>query len=70
MSRAKAMSDSARIICRPRTDITPEEAQAARIAALRFALDCHARKKAALPGGPDDEEEPKNDPTAEPNYRR
>ena len=47
------MSGSSRIICRLRPDITPEEAQAARIAALRFALACHARKRTARPGAPD-----------------
>ena len=46
-----------------RSEFTPEQAQAARIAALRFALDCHARKKTARPGGLDDAEDLDNDRT-------
>ncbi len=52
------MSDSPRIIYRLRSDIIREEAQAARIAALRFALDCHARKRTTRPGAPDARKEP------------
>jgi hypothetical protein len=33
----------------------------ARVAALRFALDCHAKKKAAYAGRLDDAKEIKND---------
>jgi hypothetical protein len=41
---------SARIVYITRPDITPEQARAARALALRFALDCYAKKNA--PGVP------------------
>jgi hypothetical protein len=38
-------------------DINSEQARDARALALRFALDCYAKKKSAHPGGPDDAKE-------------
>jgi hypothetical protein len=40
-------------------DATPQTS--ARLAALRFVLDCHERKEATGPGSPDDAKEIKND---------
>ena len=54
---------SARIVYTPR-DATPEVEVKAVAAAYRFILDCHAKKKATRPGGPDDAEDPENDRTA------
>ena len=52
---------SARIVYTTRPDITPEQARDARALALRFALDCYAKKKAAHPGGPGDAERRSNE---------
>ena len=54
---------SARIVYTPR-DTTPEGELNALAAAYRFILDCHAKKKATRPGGPDDAEDLENDRTA------
>ena len=53
-----------------RPDTTPDQARDARARAWAFVFDCHAKKKATRPGGPDDAEESKNDHTAEPEHRR
>ena len=63
------MSNS-RTVLASRSDLTPEQASDARGRAWAFVFECHAKKKAARPGGPDDAEEPKNDRTAEPEYSR
>ncbi len=48
--------NSTRITVKPTPSISPEEARNARANALRFALDCYAKKKAAecatTPDGP------------------
>jgi hypothetical protein len=36
------------------TGITPEQARDARVRCWLYIFDCHAKKKAARPGGPDD----------------
>jgi hypothetical protein len=43
--------------------ITEELARDVRARAWAYIFDCHAKKKAARPGGPDDAEESKNDRT-------
>ena len=45
------------------TSITTEQAREARARAWAYIFDCHAKKKAARPGGPDDAEESNNDRT-------
>jgi hypothetical protein len=54
---------SARIIHTPR-DAALEGKRDALAAAYRFILDCHAKKKATSPGGPDNAEDMENDRTA------
>ena len=61
---------SPRIVYTPHPDATPESGVATLAGVYRFVLDCHAKKKATRPGGPDDAEESKNDRTAEPKYSR
>jgi hypothetical protein len=53
---------SPRIIKASHSDTTPQVP--ARLAALRFVLDCYAKKEAAPESRPDDAEESKNDRTA------
>jgi hypothetical protein len=48
------MSDARCIMYQAREDATAEGELAALAACYRFILDCHAKKKAARPGGPDD----------------
>ena len=48
------MSDAPRIVVRPYLDISPNEARTIRAQALRFVLDCHAKKKAAGTSGGED----------------
>lgn len=55
---------SPHIVYRSRADATPEGELSAVCAAYRFILDCHAKKKATRPGGPDDAEDLENDCTA------
>ena len=46
------MSDTSRVVVRPRPDISPEDARDARARALRYALDRYFEKqKAAKTGG-------------------
>lgn len=58
------------IVYSPRPDAAPESEANALASVYRYILDCHAKKKAARPGSPDDGEESKNDPTAKPEYSR
>jgi hypothetical protein len=53
-----------RIVYTPHPNATPETELSALAAAYRFILDCHAKKKATSPGGPDDAEDMENDRTA------
>ena len=59
------MSDAPRVTLMATPSITEEQARDARARARAWAytFDCHAKKKAARPGGPDDAEESKNDRT-------
>jgi hypothetical protein len=43
-----------RIASTPRSDATPETELNALASVYRYILDCHAKKKAARSGGPDD----------------
>lgn len=43
-----------RITYCPRGDATPETEAAALANIYRYIIDCHAKKQAAHPGGPDD----------------
>ncbi len=55
----------------PRPQVTPESRRAALARLLApFVISYLESEKGARPGAPDDGEEPKNDPTAERNYRR
>jgi len=45
---------SASIIYRQRPDATPKGELSTVSACYRFILDCHAKKKGACPGAPDD----------------
>ena len=57
------MGDAQHIAVRPLPGISPEQAQAARIAALRFALECLHRPNGQEGGcgtAPDDAKEIKN----------
>jgi hypothetical protein len=56
--------DSARMVRRPGSDISPEQACDARARAWAFGFDSYEKKKATRPGGPDDAEDPENDRTA------
>jgi hypothetical protein len=58
-----AMSNP-RIVYQSRTDATVRGELAALAAAYRFILDCHDKKKATRPGGPDDAEDLDNARTA------
>ena len=53
-----------------RPDSVVESEFAALAVCYRYILDCKTKKEAARPGDPDDGEESKNDPTAEPEYTR
>jgi hypothetical protein len=55
------MNDTTRGVFRLAPDITPEQAKDARARAWEFIFDCHAKKKAARPGGPDDGTKSKED---------
>ncbi len=44
-----------RIVYSPRSGATSEAEISALSNVYRFILDCHVKKKAARPGGPDDE---------------
>jgi hypothetical protein len=58
------MAQSSRVIYRPRADATPKSELSALVAVYRFIIfDCHAKKKAARPGGLDDAEGPESDRT-------
>jgi hypothetical protein len=50
-------------------DTRPEEVRDARARAWAYIFDCHAKKKAARSGGPDDAEESKNDRTDTPSIQ-
>ena len=52
----------------PRPDATPSAA--ARLAALRFVLECHERKKGTRPGAPGDGTKVKEDSADAPIIRR
>ncbi len=52
------------IIYSPRPDVAPESEANTLANVYRFILDCHAKKKASRPGGPDDAEESENARTA------
>ena len=56
------MTEVPRVVYRARDFATPQTS--ARLAALRFVLDCHAKKEAPPESRPDDAEGPKNDRTA------
>ena len=45
------------IVYAPRPDATPEGELNALANVYRFILDCHAKKEATRPGGPDDRKE-------------
>jgi hypothetical protein len=45
---------SPRVFLRPTTSPNPEDARDARARAWRFVLDCHEKKEATHPGGPED----------------
>ncbi len=64
------MSSTPHTVYTPRPNTVPEGGVASLASVYRFILDCHAKKKAARPGGPDDAEESKNDRTAEFKYNR
>ena len=51
------------VVVRPTPGLTPEETRNIRARAWAFVFDCHEKKKATRPGGPDDAEESKNDRT-------
>ena len=53
----------ASITYRPREDATADTECALLAAAYGFILECHAKKKAARPGGLDDAEGPESDRT-------
>ena len=55
------MSDAPRVTVKATPDITEEQARDARARAWAFIFDCHAKKKAARPGGPDDGTKSKED---------
>jgi hypothetical protein len=57
-----------RIIAKHAPGISPKEARDCRALAWQFVFACHAKKKAARPGGPDDAEELRNDRTDTSNY--
>ncbi len=59
-----------RIFYSPCPDTKPETEISALSNVYRFILDCHTKKEAARPGGPDDGEESKNASTAELKYKR
>jgi hypothetical protein len=52
---------SPRIAYTPRPEVTPEVELNTLAACYKFILDCHAQKKAARPGGPDDGTKSKED---------
>jgi hypothetical protein len=56
------------IIAKHAPGISPKEARDCRALAWQFVFACHAKKKAARSGGPDDAEEIDNDRTATPKY--
>jgi hypothetical protein len=58
---------SARITINATPGITPQQARDTRARAWRYVFDCHAKKKATRPGGPDDGKETKNVPATK-NY--
>ena len=64
------MSNAPQFVYTAHPDATPETEAAALACVYRFVLDCHAKKKAAPESRPDGREESKNDPTAEPEYKR
>ena len=64
------MNDTTRGVFRLAPDITPEQAKDARARAWKFIFDCHAKKKAARLGDPDDAKEIKNDCADTENYTR
>ena len=53
-----------KVVYRPRDGATPESELSALVAAYRYVIfECHAKKKAARPGGLDDAEGPESDRT-------
>ena len=58
------MSDARRVTYTPRSDATPEGELNALSNVYSFILDCHAKKKAARAGGPDDAKGLKHDRAA------
>lgn len=46
------MSDSPRIVCRPHPDVSPEEAQAARVRAWAYIFRCWQEKQMTAEQGP------------------
>jgi hypothetical protein len=61
---------SPRIAYARRSDATAEAETTAVANVYAFILNCHARKKATRPGGPDDTDGLKNDRTARTNYTK
>lgn len=55
------MSDAPRVALKATSGITDEQARDARARAWSYIFDCHAKKKAARPGGPDDGTKSKED---------
>jgi hypothetical protein len=41
------MTDAPHVVVRTYSDVSPQEARDARVLALRFALDCYAKKNSA-----------------------
>ena len=55
MSRRTTQISEVEITYKPRPSISRETERNALCAVYRFILDCQERKKAARPGGPDDD---------------
>jgi hypothetical protein len=60
--------DKPSIAYMPRPNSTPRTERDALANVLRFVLDCHAKRKAAEAGGPDDAKEFQSDCTATKKY--
>ncbi len=54
LQRCVTMSDDTTTIAKPLPGLTSEQARDVRARALRFVLDCHAKKKAAETSGGED----------------
>jgi hypothetical protein len=72
LAKVGVMSDAPRVVPHRNGGTTTEQARDARARALRFVLDCHAKKKAArpapVPDGRDDVRKGQDAHTATENY--